>query len=148
MTAPSSSIAICSSLRRPTPADDRSARTRAASRASSACWIRTLVFPNYDRNGMYLSTGNVLLNQHVGMLFIDFERGRRLRLEARRSLPEEAPCLAQGENHVVKEVAAPNDLVTRPVPVMGLKQKQLPGRNAWKPRPPLGCQKLTEEPQV
>ena len=34
----------------------------------------TLAFPNYDGNGMYLSTGNVLVNPDVGMLFIDFER--------------------------------------------------------------------------
>src|SRR3954462_5873346 len=32
----------------------------------------TLRFPNYDGNGMYLSAGNVLVNPHVGMLFINF----------------------------------------------------------------------------
>ena len=42
---------------------------------------RTLVFPNYDGNGMYLSAGNVLVNPDVGMLFLDFERGHRMRLE-------------------------------------------------------------------
>ena len=36
---------------------------------------RTLAFPSYDGNGMYLSAGNVLVNPHVGLLFIDFERG-------------------------------------------------------------------------
>jgi predicted pyridoxine 5'-phosphate oxidase superfamily flavin-nucleotide-binding protein len=41
----------------------------------------TLAFPNYDGNGMYLSMGNLLLNPEVGMLFIDFERGRRVRLQ-------------------------------------------------------------------
>ena len=41
----------------------------------------TVAFPNYDGNGMYLSTGNVLVNPDVGMLFIDFERGHRMRLE-------------------------------------------------------------------
>ncbi len=40
----------------------------------------TVAFPNYDGNGMYLSAGNVLVNPDVGMLFIDFQRGRRLRL--------------------------------------------------------------------
>ena len=39
-----------------------------------------LVFPNYDGNGMYLSMGNTLENQHVGLLFIDFENQKRLRL--------------------------------------------------------------------
>jgi predicted pyridoxine 5'-phosphate oxidase superfamily flavin-nucleotide-binding protein len=40
----------------------------------------TLACPNYDGNGMFLSMGNVLQNSRVGMLFIDFERQRRLRL--------------------------------------------------------------------
>src|SRR3984885_4870538 len=41
---------------------------------------QTLVFPNYDGNGMYLSMGNTLENPEVGMLFIDFENRKRLRL--------------------------------------------------------------------
>lgn len=41
---------------------------------------QTLVFPNYDGNGMYLSMGNTLENPEVGMLFIDFEKGKRMRL--------------------------------------------------------------------
>ena len=31
---------------------------------------RTIAFPNYDGNGMYLSMGNALENPHVGLLFI------------------------------------------------------------------------------
>jgi hypothetical protein len=42
---------------------------------------RTLVFPNYDGNGMYLSMGNVAVNAAIGMLFIDFERQRRMRVD-------------------------------------------------------------------
>jgi predicted pyridoxine 5'-phosphate oxidase superfamily flavin-nucleotide-binding protein len=41
---------------------------------------QNLVFPNYDGNGMYISMGNTLENPHVGLLFIDFENGKRLRL--------------------------------------------------------------------
>ena len=41
---------------------------------------QTLVFPNYDGNGMYLSMGNTLENPDVGMLFIDFENRKRMRL--------------------------------------------------------------------
>jgi uncharacterized protein len=41
---------------------------------------KMLVFPNYDGNGMYLSMGNTLENAHVGLLFIDFENQKRLRL--------------------------------------------------------------------
>ena len=42
---------------------------------------QTLAFPNYDGNGMYLSMGNVSLNPFVGLLFIDFEKGHRLRVQ-------------------------------------------------------------------
>jgi predicted pyridoxine 5'-phosphate oxidase superfamily flavin-nucleotide-binding protein len=42
---------------------------------------RTLAFPNYDGNGMYLSMGNVDATGRVGLLFIDFERQRRMRVE-------------------------------------------------------------------
>jgi len=41
---------------------------------------RTLVFPDYDGNGMYRSWGNVTVNPHVGLLFIDFENQSRLRV--------------------------------------------------------------------
>jgi predicted pyridoxine 5'-phosphate oxidase superfamily flavin-nucleotide-binding protein len=49
----------------------------------------TLAFPNYDGNGMYLATGNMLTNPNVGMLFIDFERGRRLRINGVASINEQ-----------------------------------------------------------
>jgi predicted pyridoxine 5'-phosphate oxidase superfamily flavin-nucleotide-binding protein len=41
---------------------------------------RTIAFPTYDGNGMFLSAGNLLVNAEVGLLFISFERQRRLRL--------------------------------------------------------------------
>lgn len=53
----------------------------------------TLAFPNYDGNGMYFSMGNVLVNPHVGMLFIDFERGHRMRLEGEASIDWNDPLL-------------------------------------------------------
>ena len=51
---------------------------------------RTVAFPNYDGNGMYLSMGNVLANPHVGMLFVDFVsvRPSRLRLNGTASINE------------------------------------------------------------
>ncbi len=51
----------------------------------------TVVFPNYDGNGMYLSAGNVLANPAVGMLFIDFEKGHRMRLEGDASIDLDGP---------------------------------------------------------
>ena len=41
----------------------------------------TVAFPNYDGNGMYLSMGNLRVNPSVGLLFIDFERQRRMRVD-------------------------------------------------------------------
>ena len=54
----------------------------------------TIAFPNFDGNGMYLSTGNVLVNPEVGMLFIDFERGHRMRLEGTATVELDDPLLA------------------------------------------------------
>jgi predicted pyridoxine 5'-phosphate oxidase superfamily flavin-nucleotide-binding protein len=47
---------------------------------------RTIAFPNYDGNGMYLSLGNALVNPEVGLLFVSFERRRRLRLDGTASI--------------------------------------------------------------
>ncbi len=41
---------------------------------------KTLVFPSYDGNGMYLSMGNIAANRNVGMLFIDLTSPKRLRV--------------------------------------------------------------------
>ncbi len=56
---------------------------------------RTLAFPNYDGNGMYLSMGNVLKNPNVGLLFIDFERGRRMRVNGLASVDEDDELMAE-----------------------------------------------------
>lgn len=55
----------------------------------------TLAFPSYDGNGMFKSLGNVLVNPHVGILFIDFENCRRLRVNGQATVRQEDPLLAQ-----------------------------------------------------
>ena len=55
---------------------------------------RTLAFPNYDGNGMYLSMGNVDATHRVGLLFIDFERQRRLRIDGTAELRRDDPLIA------------------------------------------------------
>lgn len=55
---------------------------------------RTLAFPCYDGNGMYLSMGNVLANPQVGMLFLDFEKPNRLRVSGMASITEGDALLA------------------------------------------------------
>ena len=50
-----------------------------------------LVFPVYDGNGMFLSLGNINGRPDVGLLFIDFQSPRRLRVQGT------AVVLAAGE---------------------------------------------------
>jgi hypothetical protein len=47
---------------------------------------KTLVFPIYDGNGMFLSLGNVATTTRVGLLFIDFEIPHRLRVQGTASV--------------------------------------------------------------
>jgi hypothetical protein len=56
---------------------------------------RTLAFPSYDGNGMFRSLGNLLVNPRVGLLFIDFERPRRLRVQGLASLDLDDPLRSQ-----------------------------------------------------
>ncbi len=56
---------------------------------------RTIAFPNYDGNGMYLSAGNARVNPNVGLLFIDFELRRRMRLNGVASQAGDDPLLAE-----------------------------------------------------
>lgn len=47
---------------------------------------RTIAFPGYDGNGMFLSAGNIAENPSVGLLFIDFETPHRLRVQGEAEL--------------------------------------------------------------
>src|SRR5215218_5170347 len=53
----------------------------------------TVAFPSYDGNGMYLSAGNLRVNPHVGLLFVDFagDPPRRLRLNGIASVDPRDP---------------------------------------------------------
>ncbi|MDA7430310.1 pyridoxamine 5'-phosphate oxidase family protein [Primorskyibacter aestuariivivens] len=55
---------------------------------------KTIAFPVYDGNGMFYSMGNIENMPKVGMLFIDFERPRRLRLHGRAVLSADDPLKA------------------------------------------------------
>lgn len=55
----------------------------------------TLVFPSYDGNGMFLSMGNIALNRQIGMLFIDFEKPNRLRVQGNATLSREPKLLSR-----------------------------------------------------
>ncbi len=56
---------------------------------------RTVAFPNYDGNGMFMSAGNILTNPRVGMLFIDWENQWRMRLNGTASIDFADPLQAE-----------------------------------------------------
>ena len=61
-----------------------------------------LVFPVYDGNGMFLSLGNIASTAQVGLLFIDFESPRRLRVQGTaRLVPNEGPAQTAGALYLV-----------------------------------------------
>lgn len=51
----------------------------------------TLAYPVYDGNGMFLTAGNLAVNPRVGMLFIDWETGTRLRLSGHATIDPDDP---------------------------------------------------------
>src|SRR5476651_1896778 len=54
-----------------------------------------LAFPDYDGNGMFKSLGNLAVNAHVGLLFIDLhDKPRRLRVNGTATVTREDPLLA------------------------------------------------------
>jgi uncharacterized protein len=95
----------------------------------------TIAFPSYDGNGMYLSMGNALVNPHVGLLFIDFERRRRMRLEGVASIDEADPLLADyPEAQLVVRVRAERVYPNCP---RYIHRMQLVERSRFVPQP--GC---------
>jgi predicted pyridoxine 5'-phosphate oxidase superfamily flavin-nucleotide-binding protein len=54
----------------------------------------TIAFPCYDGNGMWYSMGNLMGNNKVGMLFVNFERPHRLRVQGIATVRDDDPLLA------------------------------------------------------
>lgn len=56
---------------------------------------RTLAFPSFDGNGMFLTLGNMRVHPKVGLLFVDFtsKPGWRLRVEGHASVDTADPLL-------------------------------------------------------
>ena len=53
----------------------------------------TIAFPSYNGNGMYYSMGNISASGKVGMLFMDFEKPIRLRVQGTASVSDNDPLL-------------------------------------------------------
>lgn len=64
---------------------------------------KTLAFPSFDGNGMFLSMGNITNNHQVGLLLIDFETPNRFRIHGNATVhrDEESLKMFQGAEIVV-----------------------------------------------
>ena len=94
---------------------------------------RQLAIPNYDGNGMYLSWGNVAVNAHVGLLFIDFQRQRRMRVNGTASInPSDALLDTYPEAQFVVRVTATEIFPNCP---RYIHRMELVERSKFVPRP-------------
>jgi predicted pyridoxine 5'-phosphate oxidase superfamily flavin-nucleotide-binding protein len=102
-----------------------------------------VAFPDYDGNGMFKSLGNLSVNPNVALLFIDFERPRRLRINGSAHIRRDDPLLAEtvGAQMIVRVTARaifPN--CPRYIPTMTLTEDspyvpragKAPVEPAWK----------------
>jgi predicted pyridoxine 5'-phosphate oxidase superfamily flavin-nucleotide-binding protein len=94
---------------------------------------RTLAFPDYDGNGMYRSWGNVLVNPSVGLLFLDFEVPKRLRVNGSAQIGADDPLLSEfpGAVFIVRVTA---DKIFPNCPRY-IHRMQLVEHSAYAPRP-------------
>ena len=105
-----------------------------------------LAFPDYDGNGMFKSLGNLTVNPGVALLFIDFQRPRRLRVNGTAMVGRDDPLMATtvGAQLIVRVAARaifPN--CPRYIPTMRLvepssyvpKAGAAPVEPAWKSSP-------------
>ncbi|MEY4267383.1 MAG: hypothetical protein RIS90_1918 [Pseudomonadota bacterium] len=102
---------------------------------------RTLVMPSYNGNGMFLSLGNLCANPKVGLLFIDFERPQRLRVNGTAKVLASDPLMHQfpGAELLVKiDIRHVFGNCPRYVPTMRFVQESefLPQTDAAPPVPP------------
>ena len=99
-----------------------------------------LAWPDYDGNGQFRSLGNLLVNPCAGLLFIDWSRPGRLRVNGRARLGSDDPLLGAwpGAQLVVRlaiEQVFPN--CPRYIPRMSLDERSpyVPGGPNEAPRP-------------
>lgn len=49
---------------------------------------KTLIFPDYSGNALYNSLGNILLNPHIGIVFVDFTQANSVRVSGKVTLEQ------------------------------------------------------------
>jgi predicted pyridoxine 5'-phosphate oxidase superfamily flavin-nucleotide-binding protein len=103
-----------------------------------------IAFPDYDGNGMFKSLGNLMVNPHVGLLFIAMhDKPRRLRVNGTATVSRDDPLLKHtvGAQLIVRVTARaifPN--CPRYIPAMQLTEPSIyaprpgsdPPEPAWK----------------
>lgn len=94
---------------------------------------RTLAFPDYDGNGMYRSWGNVLVNPYIGLLFLDFEHSKRIRVNGTAQVSPDDPLRAEypGSAFIIRVTA---ELIFPNCPRY-IHKMQLVEHSAYAPRP-------------
>ena len=112
---------------------DKRGRPDSSYKGGAAGFVRMsgpseLVFPDYDGNGMFKSLGNLAVNPHVGLLFMDFEKPRRLRVNGTATLHRDDQLLrhtvgAQVIVRITAEAIFPN--CPRYIPTMKLVEESL-----------------------
>ncbi|MFA5982669.1 MAG: pyridoxamine 5'-phosphate oxidase family protein [Methylococcaceae bacterium] len=76
---------------------------------------KTLLFPSYDGNGMFLSMGNINENNKVGLLFIDFETPHRVRVHGTATIEKNSGLLAESfEAELIVRVSVTEAFVNCP----------------------------------
>ena len=65
---------------------------------------KTILFPSYDGNGMFMSVGNIQAKSKVGLIFIDFQTPQRIRVRGEARCIKEGPILKSypGANLVIE----------------------------------------------
>lgn len=93
----------------------------------------TLAIPDYDGNGQYRSWGNVRVNAQVGLLFVDFETPKRLRVNGVATVSHEDPLLTELRGAVfIVRVTAQRIFPNCP---RYIHKMQLVEESAYAPRP-------------
>ena len=92
-----------------------------------------LAFPSYDGNGMFKSMGNLLVNPKVGLLFVNFEKPNRMRVQGTASVTDDDPLMASfpGAQLIVR-VKAKHIFPNCP---RYIHKMQLDERSVYAPRP-------------
>ncbi len=88
---------------------DKEGRPTVSFKGGSAGFLKaidekTIVFPSYDGNGMFLSMGNISATNQVGLLLIDFETPHRMRIQGKAMVNQNDPLLEEfpGANLIVR----------------------------------------------